>query len=503
MILQLSLLLSALTFDQIYAATCGGGVVGDGICATAGQYCSRSGYCGSTSAYRGTCGSGNIGNGFCQNPTQCCSQYGFCGNKDAWCSAGKQTFLGYLPDAATSASTNYRVWEKTGLVRDISHIAMCFFIPNASAAFSWRNPIETTTRIFDSSTTYSATDLKGSLREMLLLKRKVRTLKVGMVLGGPGADWSNALSTATKINTAVTNVAQGVLDYGLDFVSIDWEYPNTTEVANLISFARGLRSKFDQILSQRILEFNITSATSSYGKIEFFMATSAKAFRNDIIGTNYQTLANYIDVFHLMGYDYDASPVSYHQSNLYVSTSMQAQSSGVKGLKDFVNTYKVKPAQLALSVPAYALVFKNAGDLGTTSSSTGRDAITYKDIANGTNIYGATLADVKYDSIAKAHWIYKNNNFITFDSTQAIIEKAFYIRNNSMNGLSMWQLAQDTDYGTPNSLITSFINTLGPNNHAMSRTLNWIYYPTSRFTNIAALASVDRDQVKSDASKLV
>jgi len=33
----------------------------------------------------GTCGGGNVGNGVCANPAHCCSKWGYCGSGDAWC----------------------------------------------------------------------------------------------------------------------------------------------------------------------------------------------------------------------------------------------------------------------------------------------------------------------------------------------------------------------------------------------------------------------------------
>lgn len=84
--------------------TCGGGQVGNGICPISTECCSLYGYCGTTSEHcdetalvpqtsatqtnfapstggaapsiYGTCGGGNVGNGICANNNECCSMYG-------------------------------------------------------------------------------------------------------------------------------------------------------------------------------------------------------------------------------------------------------------------------------------------------------------------------------------------------------------------------------------------------------------------------------------------
>ena len=434
--------------------------------------------------------------------------------KDAWCAADKRSFLVYLPAYVSERSgLNYSFWSKN-VAKEVSHVGFSFFKPSSQdGSFSWEiYQYEATQRRFPGASSSAQNDLKGSLRELFLLKRSIRTLKVGVVLGGPGADFSNALSTPAKINKAVSSVKNAILDYGFDFVSIDWEYPqNSIEVANLVSFVSKMRLEFDAIRNARAVQFGFNTSVTSYGKIELFMATSAKAFRNDVIGsTNYQALARSVDVFHLMGYDYDASPILYHHSNLDLPSSgdLTKQSSSRKGLTDFTNKYGVPASQLSLSFPAYAWIQPGASGLGTRApvNAAPKTAILYRSLVEcSTPNSSPCLNESLYDTAAASHYVSRtsgNTLFATFDSPFAVGKKADLIDQMGMNGLSMWHIGGDVEYGSASSLVSAYVSKLGPNSHRLVRTMNWIYYASSAFPNIATLAQSDLQTVSSDAASL-
>lgn len=84
------------------SGTCGNGIIGDGVCAAAGECCSKWGWCGFTAAHCddtaptptpidpnvGKCGAGNgvTGDGTCTGEDECCSAWGYCGTGDQYCS---------------------------------------------------------------------------------------------------------------------------------------------------------------------------------------------------------------------------------------------------------------------------------------------------------------------------------------------------------------------------------------------------------------------------------
>ncbi|KAL6764443.1 hypothetical protein V8C86DRAFT_2475969 [Haematococcus lacustris] len=88
-------------------ATCGGGTIGNSICADPVHCCSQYGFCGPTKEYcgdgclggpclvpappprpPGTCGSGVKGNGYCTSPKDCCSKSFWCGSSADHCGDG-------------------------------------------------------------------------------------------------------------------------------------------------------------------------------------------------------------------------------------------------------------------------------------------------------------------------------------------------------------------------------------------------------------------------------
>jgi hypothetical protein len=113
------------------AGTCGGGSVGNGICAD-GTCCSEWGWCGCEAAHcingqtcggitpasspvplptsqAGTCGGGSVGNGICADGT-CCSEWGWCGCDSSYCindqACGHRHLHGAIDDATKSKTTN-------------------------------------------------------------------------------------------------------------------------------------------------------------------------------------------------------------------------------------------------------------------------------------------------------------------------------------------------------------------------------------------------------------
>ena len=83
------------TIDISGGTPCGDGNVGNGMCRTEGDCCSKYGWCGRTTEYcedfsslssGGTpCGDGNVGNGICRTEGDCCSKYGWCGRTADHC----------------------------------------------------------------------------------------------------------------------------------------------------------------------------------------------------------------------------------------------------------------------------------------------------------------------------------------------------------------------------------------------------------------------------------
>ena len=88
--------------------TCGGGIIGNGVCPIQGQCCSLFGWCGVTAEFcdsptGGTCGGGNVGNKICPIQGECCSQHGWCGVLAEHCDGVNGT-----PKPISSKPTTYK-----------------------------------------------------------------------------------------------------------------------------------------------------------------------------------------------------------------------------------------------------------------------------------------------------------------------------------------------------------------------------------------------------------
>ena len=94
------------------------------------------------------------------------------------------------------------------------------------------------------------TDLKGTLKQIGLLKKTNRQMKVLLSVGGYNGspNMSRGLSTPQGINNFVTSAVKLVEDLGLDGLDLDWEFFDfegediSANAANYVTAVQQLRT---------------------------------------------------------------------------------------------------------------------------------------------------------------------------------------------------------------------------------------------------------------------
>eukprot|EP00804_Cyclotella_cryptica_P010623 CCRYP_005442-RB/>CCRYP_005442-RB protein AED:0.09 eAED:0.09 QI:133/0.93/0.88/1/0.87/0.82/17/1617/824 len=160
--------------------TCGGGQVGNGICPISTECCSLYGYCGTTSEHcdqtamvpqtsatqtnfapstggaapsvYGTCGGGDVGNGICANNNECCSMYGFCGTSEEHC-ANKVGNFG--PNYPAEAQATPQVYVPEATTPQVS-------VPAASSPATLAETLATPQTVTTQTETASGVNIEGT-----------------------------------------------------------------------------------------------------------------------------------------------------------------------------------------------------------------------------------------------------------------------------------------------------------------------------------------------------
>jgi len=262
-------LLNIIAFITVFqtvveAATCGGGVVGDGIC-SGGLCCSQWGWCGSTAEHCSNyCGNGNINNGLCPDPTHCCSEFGYCGSGSAYCgtvptNAPDPTHaptpiptVAPVPTAPTTVShENSRMvaflggWQSCPDVTrydEYTHVALAFAV-----SYTYANPKNNC----DAQCNIAQPPVCNNQGNANLISQlQSQGKKVILSFGGAGMGgswdgdvndcWEYCYGKETHVVNQLVNIVNNM---GLDGVDIDFEYDVTpAAVTFLNAITSGLKN---------------------------------------------------------------------------------------------------------------------------------------------------------------------------------------------------------------------------------------------------------------------
>lgn len=256
--------------------------------------------------------------------------------------------------------------------------------------------------------------------------------KVLVSLGGaPGelvnpSKWFNDVAADdTKLATFTDALVNFITQNNYDGVDIDWEQPeNLDQGKNLTKMVKAIKEKFTQINKPLLIT----------------MATFPSEFYHSRY--EYDKLAQDVDYFLVMAYNYTGSWLSYtgHNTPLYTAASPYDSNGSVDQTLNRLIELGIPKEKLVMGTAFYGWQY-SASELRGTYTGT-ISSLLYHEIDA---LLQTGNWQVKWDDETKNSYAVdtQNNKFITFDDTISIRHKAEYVLNNNYAGIMIWALSYD------------------------------------------------------------
>ncbi|RUS17219.1 hypothetical protein BC937DRAFT_90254 [Endogone sp. FLAS-F59071] len=371
---------------------------------------------------------------------------------------------------------NHNVFNLVTEVHKLSHILYGFanlnpdgtvFLSDKWADLEKHFPAEQTVNGQADSWNDVGNNLYGNFKQLLLLKKQNRHLKVQLSIGGWTFSTNFAGVAATKAGRKrfVESAIELLNDLGLDGLDIDWEYPaSTTDADNYVLLLRDLRAALDAYAHDKGDTAYLLTAAMPCGPQNYNLLKLDEMAR----------LCNHL---YLMCYDYAGSwdSIAGHQANLYgpnLSTHAAVShylSSGVPASK------------IVLGLPMYGRGFSNTAGIGHPFSSTPQGSweqgvYDYKALPRS----GATE---HFDAELVASWSYDSatRELVTYDTPECLRRKCAYTKEMSLRGVMWWELSADHKGEHERSLLNTAWRELGG---GVDRTENHVKFPGSVYENV-------------------
>lgn len=318
----------------------------------------------------------------------------------------------------------------------------------------------------------SGTNLYGCMKQLNLLKKRNRNLKVLLSIGGwtYSSNFKVPASTPQGRDTFAKSCVGILKELGFDGIDIDWEYPQNPQEAD----------DFVQLLAAVRRELDAYAQAHASGH-HFELTVACPAGSQNFEKMNIQGMDRLLDFWNLMAYDYAGSwdSVSGHQANLYPSSQNPAATpfSTVAAL-DFYTRSGVHPSKIVVGMPLYGRAFENTAGLGQPFQGVGEGSW-----EQGVFDYKALpLAGSReiYDEGAGASYCYSDaqKKLVTYDTPEMARLKTDFIKQRGLGGAMWWESSADKPGAE--SLIGTVVGALG----ALLQTENCLHYPETKYDNL-------------------
>ncbi|KAH8175094.1 glycosyl hydrolases family 18 domain-containing protein [Sarocladium implicatum] len=321
----------------------------------------------------------------------------------------------------------------------------------------------------------TGTNLYGCLKQLNLLKRRNRNLKVLLSIGGwtYSSNFKVPASTPQGRDTFARSCVDLVKTLGFDGIDIDWEYPqNPQEARDFVELLGAVRQALDA--------YSQAHANGYHFELTVACPAGPKNFQKmDIPGMD-----RLLDFWNLMAYDYAGSwdSIAGHQANLYPSRDNPGSTPfSTVAAVDYYTSQGVHPSKLVIGMPLYGRAFENTDGPGHPFQGVGEGSW-----ENGVFDYKKLPLEgsqEQYDSASGASFCYNpsQRKLVTYDTPGMAKVKSDFVRQRGLGGAMWWE--SSADKAGQESLISTVVEALGGSGGLLQRE-NCITYPETKYDNL-------------------